>query len=103
MPTFSGFPAACFLGTVTRSMPDPRRSPRIPVWLAALAVAAFVLPAPARAELPFRRPHMHRPAHGCQISVGPVVVDRGTELTECTYFKLPSKRDMSVNRVRIKV
>jgi hypothetical protein len=35
--------------------------------------------------------------------VGPVAVPAGTELTECTYLKLPSKRDMAVNRVKIKV
>ncbi len=68
-----------------------------------LLVTLVLLTGHARAEAPFRKPHMHRPGHGCQISVGPVTVPRGTELTECTYFKLPSKRDMAVNRVKIKV
>ena len=51
----------------------------------------------------FNRPHMHRPGKGCQISVGPITVQRGTELTECTYLKFPSNKDMSVHRVKIKV
>jgi len=43
------------------------------------------------------------PHHGSQISVGPVAVPSGEELTECTYLKLPSKRDLAVNKVKIKV
>ena len=57
----------------------------------------------AGAEAPFKRPHMHPPGKGCQIQVGPVTVPRGEELTECTYLKMPSKRDMAVHRVKIKV
>ena len=76
-----------------------------PSRYALLAVVALALWAPlgARAEAPFRKPHMHRPGKGCQISVGPVTVQRGTENTECTYLKFPGKRDMAVNRVKIKV
>src|SRR5256886_17076301 len=57
----------------------------------------------ALAEAPFKRPHMHRPGRGCQIEVGPVTVPRGEELTECTYLKMPSKRDMAAHRAKIKV
>src|SRR2546425_8083388 len=70
------------------------------ILLAALAVLSGDR---ALAEAPFKRPHMHRPEHGCQIEVGPVSVPRGEELTECTYLKMPSKRDMAVHRVKIKV
>jgi hypothetical protein len=50
-----------------------------------------------------RRPHMPKPGKGMQLSIGPVAVPSGKEITECTYFKLPGSRDMAVNRVRIKV
>lgn len=60
----------------------------------------ILVAAPAAAN----RPHMRRPPRpGQQIVVGPTTVQRGTELTECTYMKLPGKHDMAVNRVRIKV
>ena len=70
--------------------------------LPVLLLAGILSPARANAKA-FTRPHMHRPGHGCQIPVGPVTVERGTELTECTYLKFPSKKDMSVHRVKIKV
>src|SRR5262249_48130658 len=38
-----------------------------------------------------------------QIRVGPIPVPAGKESTECTYFKLAHKRDLAVNRVKIKV
>ena len=79
------------------------RHPRALALCTALTLAVALAAGSARAEAPFQRPHMHRPGHGCQIPVGPVSVPRGTELTECTYFKFPSKRDMAVNRVKIKV
>ena len=79
------------------------RHPRALALCTALTLAVALAAGSARAEAPFQRPHMHRPGHGCQIPVGPVSVQRGTELTECTYFKFPSKRDMAVNRVKIKV
>src|SRR5438445_2656605 len=69
--------------------------------LALVPLALFA--SSAGAEAPFKRPHMHRPGRGCQIEVGPVTVPRGEELTECTYLKMPSKRDMAVHRVKIKV
>src|SRR2546422_4590923 len=69
--------------------------------LALVPLALFA--SSAGAEAPFKRPHMHRPERGCQIEVGPVTVPRGEELTECTYLKMPSKRDMAVHRVKIKV
>jgi hypothetical protein len=46
---------------------------------------------------------MRKPSHGTQILVGPITVPQGDEITECTYFKLPSKKDLAVNRVKIKV
>jgi len=79
------------------------RHPRALALRTTLSLAVALTAGLARAEAPFKRPHMNRPGHGCQISVGPVTVPRGTELTECTYFKFPSKRDMAVNRVKIKV
>src|SRR5437867_2603098 len=69
------------------------------IFLAALAL----VPADHALAKAFNRPHMHQPGHGCQIQVGPVTVPRGEELTECTYLKMPSKRDMAVHRVKIKV
>ena len=70
--------------------------------LPVLLLAGILSPARANAKA-FNRPHMHRPGHGCQIPVGPVTVERGTELTECTYLKFPSTKDMAVHRVKIKV
>ena len=49
------------------------------------------------------RPHLAKPRPGAQIVVGPVAVPSGSEVTECTYMKFPSKHDMAVNRVDIKV
>jgi hypothetical protein len=49
------------------------------------------------------RLRMARPRSGSQISVGPIAVPAGSEQTECTYMKLPSKRDLAVNKVKIKV
>jgi hypothetical protein len=43
------------------------------------------------------------PKPGQQIDVGPVTVERSKEVTQCTYMKLPGKKDLAVNRVRIKV
>src|SRR2546428_1787718 len=79
------------------------RHPRGLALLAVITFAQVLAARPVGAEAPFRRPHMHRPGHGCQIAVGPVTVPRGTELTECTYVKFPGKRDMAVNRERIKL
>jgi hypothetical protein len=50
-----------------------------------------------------RRPRMARPRLGTQIVVGPITVPSGGEVTECTYLKLPKKRDLAVNRVKMKV
>ena len=81
-----------------------RMGPRHHTRLAALVIVALAASV-AFADAPFKRPHMHRPGrgHGCQINVGPVTVPRDTELTECTYLKMPSTRDMAVHRVKIKV
>ena len=59
---------------------------------------ALLAPVDALARL-----HLHRPRRGAQIVVGPVIVPQGQEVTECTYLKLPSKRELAVNRVDIKV
>jgi len=48
------------------------------ILLAALAVLSGDH---ALAEAPLKRPHMHRPHHGCHIEIGPVTVPRGEELT----------------------
>lgn len=51
-------------------------------------------------KAPIRMP---KPGRGAQIVVGPITVPRGSEITECTYLKLPSKKDLAVNKVKIKV
>jgi hypothetical protein len=38
-----------------------------------------------------------------QMIVGPTEVPSGSEITQCSYFKNPSHKDMAVNRVRIEV
>ncbi len=48
-------------------------------------------------------PHMRPPDRGVQMLVGPIEVPAASEVTECNYLKLPSERDLAVNRVRIKV
>ena len=58
---------------------------------------------PAAAHRVHDRPHMLRPGHGMQISVGPIAVPQGKEVTDCTYFKLGINHDLAVNRVKIKV
>ena len=63
-------------------------------------LASMQLAASARADT--RPPKLRRPRSGVQFTVGPVAVERGKEITECTYFKLPSKRDLDVNKVQIK-
>ena len=75
-----------------------RRATRIGIVVAAALAVLVAVPADAA-----RRPHMRRPTRGTQFDVGPVVIERGKELTECTYFKMPGKGDMSVGRVQIKV
>lgn len=71
----------------------------------AVAVATVVALAPAvvAADVVRGRPRMTKPVKGKQIVVGPVSVPSGNEITECTYLKLPSKRDLAVSRVKIKV
>jgi hypothetical protein len=53
-----------------------------------------------RRKAPIRMP---KPGRGAQIVVGPIPVPKGSEVTECTYMKLPSKKDLAVNKVKIKV
>ena len=67
-------------------------------------LSLFLLPVtPAAAHGIHDRPHMLRPAHGMQISVGPIAVPQSKEVTDCTYFKLGIDHDLAVNRVKIKV
>ena len=54
------------------------RHPRGLALLAVITFAQVLAARPVGAEAPFRRPHMHRPGHGCQIAVGPVTVPRVT-------------------------
>src|SRR5262245_22436734 len=44
-----------------------------------------------------------KPKRGMQMTIGPIEVPKGSEITECTYFKCPAPHDMAVNRVRIDV
>ena len=44
-----------------------------------------------------------KPRRGMQMVVGPVQVPSSSEITECTYFKNPSTKDMAVGRVKIEV
>jgi hypothetical protein len=69
-----------------------------------LAFALHVLCASAGADLltPLA-PKVKKPRRGMQMSVGPVDVPSGSEITVCSYFKNPAKKDMAVNRVRIQV
>lgn len=72
--------------------------------LAYALVLSLVLSAShASADSKAHRLRMIKPGRGCQIMVGPVAVPSGSELTECTYLKMPGKRDIAVNRVKIKV
>lgn len=72
--------------------------------LAAVALAAAMCLAIAgSSEAKGKKLRMRKPARGTQITVGPVAIPQGDESTECTYLKLPSKKDLAVNRVKIKV
>jgi hypothetical protein len=70
----------------------------------AAAALAHLLCASARADLltPLA-PKVKKPHHGMQMVIGPVDVPHSSEITQCTYFKNPMKKDMAVNRVRIEV
>lgn len=70
--------------------------------LAAAAIVALTSPL-ARGDVVHGRPHMVKPLQGKQLTIGPVAVPSGQEITECTYLKLPGGRDLAVNRVKIKV
>jgi hypothetical protein len=71
--------------------------------LASLLVLSLVLASTASADSRSHRLRMAKPGRGMQIMVGPIAVPSGSELTECTYLKMPGKRDVAVNRVKIKV
>ena len=66
--------------------------------LCASALADLLTPLAATPPFKMKKPH-----RGMQMMIGPVTVPHGSEITECTYFKNPSKVDMAVNRVRIQV
>jgi hypothetical protein len=50
-----------------------------------------------------KRFRVPKPARGTQIMVGPIAVPQGQERTACTYLFFPGKKDVAVNKVRIKV
>jgi hypothetical protein len=56
---------------------------------------------PLALEAPTKVPK--KPHRGMQMTVGPIDVPHGSEITACTYFKAPVTKDMPVNRVRIDV
>jgi hypothetical protein len=68
------------------------------------ALLAHVLCGTAAADLltPLA-PKVKKPRRGMQMVIGPIEVPKTEEITECTYFKNPSKKDMAVNRVSIDV
>ena len=69
------------------------------------ALLAHVLCGTAAADLltPLGPSKVKKPRRGMQMVVGPVQVPSTSEITECTYFKNPSTKDMAVGRVRIEV
>ena len=70
------------------------------------ALLAHVLCGTAGADLltPLEGPKkVKKPGRGMQMVVGPTEVPSGSEITQCSYFKNPSHKDMAVNRVRIEV
>jgi hypothetical protein len=69
----------------------------------AATLGALLLLAPTADASHPHRPHMRHPSHGVQFDVGPVLVPKGQEITQCTYFKMPGDHDLSVGRVQIKV
>jgi hypothetical protein len=72
--------------------------------LLAVAVLSHVLCGATGADLLTpATPKVKKPRRGMQMQIGPVAVPNGSEITECTYFKNPMKKDMAVNRVRIEV
>jgi len=71
--------------------------------VSALVLSLVLASSDASAHSKSHRLRMIKPGRGCQIMVGPVPVPSGSELTECTYLKMPGKRDIAVNRVKIKV
>jgi hypothetical protein len=72
--------------------------------VASLLFLTFVLAStPSRANERSHRLKMAKPGKGMQIMVGPIAVPSSSEITECTYLKMPGKRDLAVNRVKIKV
>src|SRR5262249_24356011 len=68
----------------------------------AACLVSVLLAASAGADT--KPPKLRRPNNGgVQFTVGPVTGERGKEIPECPYFKLPSKRDPDVNKVQIAV
>jgi hypothetical protein len=75
----------------------------LPLRALALCFALAFTAETALAHAVHGRPRMPRPLRGEQMTIGPVAVPSGKEVTECTYLKMPGRRDMAVNRVKIKV
>jgi hypothetical protein len=75
------------------------------IAIVAAALLAHVLCGAAGADLltPLAPKKVKKPARGMQMVVGPVTVPSGSEITQCTYFKNPSHKDMAVSHVRIEV
>jgi hypothetical protein len=67
------------------------------------AILAQVLCVTAHADLLTPLAKVKKPRRGMQMVVGPVQVPHSSEITQCTYFKNPSTKNMAVNRVRINV
>jgi hypothetical protein len=73
--------------------------PRKTTLLILLAALFLGMTAAASAK----RFRVKKPARGMQIMVGPIAVPQGSERTSCTYLSFPGKKDVAVNKVRIKV
>ncbi len=73
-------------------------------FLSAIVAGVLVLGLGVTSEAAGKKKlRMPKPVRGTQIMVGPIEIPQGAESTECTYLKLPSKKDLAVNRVKIKV
>ncbi len=74
-------------------------------YVVVAALLAHLLCGIAGADLltPLTPTKVKKPHRGMQMVIGPVEVPSSSEITQCTYFKNPSTKDMAVNRVRIAV
>lgn len=97
---FNAGPSVRRESLLLRSGPVQNRS-----LVVVLVLAANLLCASARADLltPLGAPKVKKPHFGMQMQIGPVDVPSASEITQCTYFKNPMKKDMAINHVRISV